>query len=140
DLWVSEDRGRQWQRLASYESPILTLAIDPKQSSTLYSGTGNQDAKKSTDGGKNWRNLAVLAQADAFSVFSIAIDPESSSVLYAATPNGVHKSMDAGQSWKEINNGLRIDQGGPAGRSVAIDASKPSTVYAGVGGRVYMSA
>jgi photosystem II stability/assembly factor-like uncharacterized protein len=140
DLWVSEDRGRQWQRLASQESPALTLAIDPKQSSILYLGTGNQDARKSTDGGKNWRTLAVLRQADSFSVFSIAIDPEDSSVLYAATPNGVHKSVDAGQRWQEINNGLPIGQWGRGGEVVAIDMSKPSTIYASVGGRVYVSA
>ncbi|HEY5705402.1 MAG TPA: hypothetical protein VIS96_07495 [Terrimicrobiaceae bacterium] len=141
DFWVSEDRGRHWRRLDNSESPVLTLAIDPKEPSTLYLGTTHNDAKKSTDGGKLWQNLAVLEEP--LPIYSIAIDPENSAILYAATYYGLYKSTNAGEglSWREINNGVDISGYGysSGGGSIVIDGSKPSTIYASVGGVVYLS-
>ena len=141
NLWVSEDQGRHWRRLADPGSRVLTLAIDPKEPSTLYLGTTNNDAKKSTDGGALWQNLAVLEEP--LPIYSIAIDTENSAIVYAATYYGLYKSTEAGEglSWREINNGVAISgYGGSAGAGcIAIDPSKPSTVYASVGEVVYLS-
>lgn len=138
-LWVSPDRGEHWRQLGVLsESALLTLVIDPLNSSILYLGTSNNDAKKSTDGGQNWGNLAILYEP--FSVFSIAIEPTNSSVLYAGTPMGVHKSTDGGASWNEANNGLDLRAYGPGAGLIAIDWTTPATVYAAVGGSLYKSA
>ena len=141
NLWVSEDRGRHWRRLADPGSRVLTLAIDPKEPSTLYLGTSSNDAKKSTDGGTLWQNLAVLEEP--FPIYSIAIDPGNSAILFAATYYGLYRSTDAGEglSWREINNGVAISgYGDSAGEGrIAIDPSKPSTIYASVGEVVYLS-
>jgi photosystem II stability/assembly factor-like uncharacterized protein len=50
----------------------------------------------------------------------------------------MQKSTDAGQTWKEINNGLHMG-GYEAVGSVVIDRGKPLSIYASVNGRVYHS-
>jgi len=63
-------------------------------------------------------------------ILSLAIDPATPSTLYAAaTIPGlgglVLKSIDAGTTWKKINNGLPADQ--PV--TLVIDPKTPSTLY-----------
>jgi hypothetical protein len=63
-------------------------------------------------------------------ILSLAIDPATPSTLYAAaTIPGIGglvlKSIDAGRTWKEINNGLPADQ--PV--TLVIDPKTPSTLY-----------
>jgi len=122
-------------------SPISTLAIDPSTPSTLYAGAfadylvgGGGNVYKSTDGGASWAGTGLAS----LSVWALAIDPSTPSTLYAGgglSPGGrdgrVFKSTNAGATWATANTGLDTSR---AVSSLAIDPSRPSTLYAGTYG------
>jgi photosystem II stability/assembly factor-like uncharacterized protein len=88
-VFKSIDGGTSWKQL----SPGLpegtyfgSLAIDPRDSSTVYSGTG-RGVFRSTDGGENWS--AVNSGLSGISVSSLAIDPQDPNSVYAGTEAGL---------------------------------------------------
>jgi hypothetical protein len=66
-----------------------------------------------------------------YDVRALAIDPITPTTLYAGT-NGesVFKSMDNGETWRELNLGLT----NPFVLSLAIDPVTPTILYAGTDG------
>ena len=130
----SVDGGMTWQRVQqpSFEN-AYDLIIDPKVTTTLYASAYfwsysngryifGGGVFKSVDGGLTWTNtsLGLLPQR-------LAIDPLTSTTLYAAAGDLVFKSTDGGASWAVASAGL-----GSAGvMSLAIDPSRPSTIFAG---------
>src|SRR5262249_50053255 len=72
----------------------------------------------------------------------VAIDPSDSNVVYAASNRGIFKSIDGGESWFEINDGLpphpdpsELDPSFSNTldiRAFVIDPSHPQVIYAGI--------
>jgi hypothetical protein len=75
-------------------------------------------------------------------VTRVAVDPSDSNTLYAASNQGIFKSLDAGQSWFEINAGLpphpSVDELDPSFittldvRALTLDPNDPQTLYTGI--------
>jgi len=102
------------------------LAIDPNNDQIVYSGSVSDVGTpvffplagahlwKSANAGKTWKESDEgFPHESKTSVHDIKIDPKNTSIIYAATTKheskigiGIYKSVDAGNSWKEINNGL----------------------------------
>jgi hypothetical protein len=76
DAWFESDDGIT-------TAFLLTLAIDPHATGTLYAGTVD-GVFRSTDGGQSWEP-ASDGLTDTF-VRALAVDPTASGRLYAATP------------------------------------------------------
>ncbi|MFI5119582.1 MAG: PKD domain-containing protein [Thermoanaerobaculia bacterium] len=104
---------------------VLSLAIDPVTTSTVYAGTRNHGVWKSTDGGGTWTPPA--ASVVGARVFAIVVDPKSPATLYAATASAVLKSTDGATTWTATTGGL----GTQPFFALAIDPATPSTLYAG---------
>ena len=68
-------------------------------------------------------------------VQALAIDPANPAILYAGTAGGLFKSIDGGNNWTPINNGLTETDVG----SLAIDPKTPAIVYASTGAGVFKS-
>ena len=91
--------------------PSLT---DPE---TVYAGVEDAALFRSTDGGKNWHELAGLrAQqgekwapgAGGLGLHTILLDPTNPNRIYIAiSAAGAFRTDDAGQTWKPINRGLK---------------------------------
>jgi len=134
-VFKSTDGAASWSAASSGLPSNLgwfsALAIDPKNPSTVYAGTG-AGAFKSTDGGASWSGANSGLPTNY--IAALAIDPQNPSTVYADA-NGVFKSMDGGANWKAANSGL------PPGRTtaLAIDPRNPTTVYAGISGGVFKS-
>jgi photosystem II stability/assembly factor-like uncharacterized protein len=81
-IWKSIDGGTSWQDLSS-ALPALpyTIALDPKNSATIYAPT-DFGVIKSADGGQSW---TVLTSATGSTQFLI---PSPDTTLYAGGPNG----------------------------------------------------
>jgi photosystem II stability/assembly factor-like uncharacterized protein len=126
DLFKSVDRGRSWKAISSVVG-TTSIVIDPKNSSTLYAGTGH-GIVKSANGGESWTG-ANTGLTDS-SIVMLAIDPITPSTLYALTSGGIFtsilKSTDGGGTWNAINTGFP-DTGFD---SLVIDPMAPSTLYA----------
>jgi photosystem II stability/assembly factor-like uncharacterized protein len=108
-MFKSTDGGDSWQRLEFSPRGVTTVTIDPWTPSTLYAyGRGifgnTCCLHKSTDAGVTWTHLPALTTT--WTVRTIAIDPWRPSIVYAATPDSVHKTLDGGQSWFLVPDGL----------------------------------
>ncbi len=117
-------------------TPILVLAIDPLNPTTLYAAANFSAGTvfKTINGGTNWTSLTNGLPPS--NVTAIAVDPVLSATLYAGTSIlGVYKSTDSGASWTESNSGLT----NVAINALLVDRNNPATVYAGaaIGGDAF---
>ncbi len=124
-LEKTTDGAATWNRLP-LESP-RSLAIDPVTSSTIYAtsyelGFWSTYLLKSTDSGNSWTYLDLSSD-----VSKVVIDPWIPSVLYATTSYSVYRSIDGGEAWRVVNNGL--PEGFNRISELAIDPSSPTTLY-----------
>lgn len=104
--------------------PVLTLAIDQRQPSTLYAGTSQSGLYKSTNAGASWNTTGL----GSGTINAIAVDPNSN--LYAGADSGsgsLLKSIDGGASWSKKNIGLS----GRTVQALSIDSLHPSRIFAG---------
>ena len=112
---------------ATYRAPkvplynILSVALDPQASTTLYAGAGAGPTigiYKSTDDGQNWSRLGDLSMVNA-----IAISPISSATIFAATDGGLMKSSDRGAAWTQSGSFNNV-------YTVIFDPQNSQTLYA----------
>ncbi|WP_192823097.1 glycosyl hydrolase [Rufibacter sp. LB8] len=129
-MWKSVDAGQTWQSIGLKDSKHITrVRVHPKDANLVYASVlGNIYAPNDTrgiyrskDGGKNWER--VLHVNNEVGMVDLIIDPVNPRHLYATswrlqrTPyslssggpgSGIWKSIDGGDTWKEIsrNNGL----------------------------------
>jgi ligand-binding sensor domain-containing protein len=131
-VFKSVDGGENWAESLPRQS-VYALAIDPSAPTTLYAAT-ELGVFKSTNGGASWTQRLF-----ALGVTALALDPSAPTTLYAgrsdyaATSGAVFKSNDGGQSWTPWNAGLTNN----FVRTLAIDPSTSSRIYAGTDGGVY---
>jgi len=90
---------------------------------------------KSTLGGepRTWHEIndgLPASEGAMLNILAIAVDPFEPDVVYIGTwKNGVYKTVDGGDNWMPMNNGLTATEV----RSLAIDPNYPEVVYAGLG-------
>ncbi|HEV2863822.1 MAG TPA: SBBP repeat-containing protein [Pyrinomonadaceae bacterium] len=85
----------------------------------------------STDGAATW--AASGAGLTAAGVFDFAVAPSAPQTVYAATSSGVFKSTDGGANW-HLTGQARTSTAPFSTRSVVVDPTNPSVVYAATGG------
>lgn len=110
-------------------SSVLSIAVDPTNSMTVYAGTSTGTVFKSADGGASWNG--INAGLPNIRIQALAISPVRTSTLYAGTNgSGVFISLDGGVNWAQTNSGLT----NLSVLSLAVDPSAPSALYAGTNG------
>ena len=143
-VWKTVNAGTTWTPVFDGEGAfsIGAIALDPKNSATVWVGTGEYNSQRSVgygdgvyrsdDGGKSWKNVGLKKSEH---IGRIAIDPRDSNVVYVAAQGplwsaggerGLYKTTDGGKTWKQIitisdNTGVT---------DVVIDPSNPDTIYA----------
>ncbi len=143
-VWKTVNAGTTWTPVFDGEGSfsIGAIALDPKNSSTVWVGTGEHNSQrsvaygdgiyKSEDGGKSWKNMGLKTSEH---IGKIAIDPRDSNVVFVAAQGplwsaggerGLYKTTDGGKTWKAVitiseNTGVT---------DVVIDPSNPNTMYA----------
>ena len=149
-VYKSLNGGKTWTNMGLKNSEhIARILIDPRDPDVVYvaaegplwSAGGERGLFKSTDGGKTWA-LALEISKDT-GVTSVEMDPADPDILYAAAyqrrrsvaafmgggpESGIHKSTDAGKTWRKLTVGLPSGDIGKIGLTVSpID---PRVVYA----------
>jgi photosystem II stability/assembly factor-like uncharacterized protein len=82
-VWKSTDGGANWQDLSSrLPYPAYTVAVDPKDSATIYAGT-DLGVFTSADGGQSWTLLTSTTGSTQLLV------PGLEGTLYAGGPGGL---------------------------------------------------
>jgi photosystem II stability/assembly factor-like uncharacterized protein len=149
-VYRSEDGGKTFEKVfyKDENTGASDVAIDPSNPDIVYAalwearegpwenaawaGTGG-GIYKSTDGGRNWRQL-LLGLGDVIQA-NIAIAPSNPRRLYASVANekgtGIYRSDDAGENWTRITDDPRPATriGGGDVSVPAVDPKDPDTVY-----------
>jgi photosystem II stability/assembly factor-like uncharacterized protein len=123
--------------------------LEPSRSDAnlVYAGIEDAAIFRSTDGGKNWKELSGLRGhgtgpkwqpgAGGMCLHTILLDPKNDKRIFVAISSaGAFRSDDAGQSWKPITKGLHSqyipDPGAQVGHCVhriAQHRSRPDVLF-----------
>lgn len=107
---------------------MSSLAMDPRDPLTLYTGTLFGGIFKTTNGGASW---SITGETSGITLF-VALDPNNSNIIYAGYNGAVplRKSIDGGQTWMAASNGIPQT----SVFTLAIDPNNSNNLYAGSAG------
>ncbi|TRZ92785.1 glycosyl hydrolase [bacterium] len=149
-VYKSLNGGKTWTNMGLKNSEhIGRILVDPRNPNVifvaaegpLWSPGGERGLYKSGDGGKTW--VLSLEISKDTGVTSVELDPSNPDILYAATyqrrrsvaafmgggpESGIHKSEDAGKTWRKLTVGLPAGEMGKIG--LAVSPFDPRVVYA----------
>jgi photosystem II stability/assembly factor-like uncharacterized protein len=131
DSLRSRDGGRTWSRL---DYPIK--AMYARDADIVFAvrqdSPGLWEALRSDDQGDSWKPLPGRINTSTFVEREIDVDPSNPDRLYAASDSGVWVFDGTGWTLRDDGDGLERDFfGGLCFRSIAVDQTRPGTVYAG---------
>jgi photosystem II stability/assembly factor-like uncharacterized protein len=117
---------------------VISLAIDPTLSATVFAGTMGDGTYKTPDGGRTWYqfNSGINKGTISSVVNQVIFNPLGTEMVYAATTVGVFRSLDGGRNWEERMEGMTEVNFIVA---LAMDPQRPNVLYAGTTGGVYRS-
>ncbi|MFC0262873.1 glycosyl hydrolase [Fontibacter flavus] len=145
-IWKTENAGISWKNISDGQlatSSVGDIAISESDPNVIYVGMGEHAIRgvmtsygdgvyKSTDGGKNWKNVGLEKTRH---ISDVVIHPQNSDIVYVAAQGaahgasedrGIYKSMDGGQTWKKV---LYVDENTGAS-SLSMDYNNPRILYA----------
>jgi photosystem II stability/assembly factor-like uncharacterized protein len=148
-VYRSLDGGTTWQHMGLRETQTIgRIVIDPRDPNVVFVAAAGhlwgpneqRGLYRTKDGGKTWQK--VLGVDENTGVVDVAIDRDGRT-LFAATyqrrrrawgfagggaGSGLWRSLDGGESWQRLTNGL---PGGNTGRiGIGISKSDPNVVFA----------
>ncbi|HEU4711074.1 MAG TPA: SBBP repeat-containing protein [Pyrinomonadaceae bacterium] len=130
----SSDAGATWTKLPTTGAPAfpftVAIAAHPSNSAVVYAGFINGGLYRSLDGGTTWGQVTLPFSNPV--VTTIVFDPATPSTMFVASGNGTFKSTDSGATWTTLNFGTPAQ---PNVRSIAINPTTTSTIYAGTFGQ-----
>jgi photosystem II stability/assembly factor-like uncharacterized protein len=119
-VWKTTNAGTSWTPVFDNEGSysIGAVALDPKNPSIVWVGTGENNSQRSVsygdgvyrseDGGKSWKNMGLKSSEH---IGKILIDPRNSNEVYVAAQGplwapggdrGLFKTTDGGKTWKNV--------------------------------------
>ena len=147
-VFKSTNAGTNWQNIGLENvGSIGKIVIDPQNPNrvfvaamgTLYDKNPNRGIYRTTDGGITWQK--VLYVTDSTGCIDVAIHPQNPNILlatmwerirrphyrdYGGSTCGVYRSLDGGNTWEKMTNGLPTTNIGRMG--IAISPADPSEI------------
>ena len=163
-IWRTDDGGRSWKNLGLKDTRhIIRIIIHPKNPDIvwvaaighLFGPNEERGIFKTTDGGKSWKKVLYVNNQTGCS--DLIMEPGNPAVLYAGTwriqrtpyslesggdGGGLWKSMDGGETWKNISASKGLPKGLWGIVGVTVCPSNSDKVYALVenpGGGLFVS-
>ena len=127
-VYLSTDAAKSWKHFGLTDArQISSVKVDPKDPNTIlvavqgspWEPTETRGVYKTTDAGENWER--VLFSNENSGAIDMKLDPNNSRIIYASLwdqnrkpwgmrsggpGSGLYKSLDGGDTWNEITNGL----------------------------------
>ncbi len=140
-VYKSQNAGDTWEFIGLPIAMVTTLEADPNNPETIYCG-GRYGSLfyKSINNGLDWRRW-VPPEPSPYDTTVIRVHPQDSNVIYLGGYNigsGFYKSMDAGETWVEMNEGL-YDMKDRCIEDLAIDPNNAEMLYLGTLNGVFKS-
>jgi photosystem II stability/assembly factor-like uncharacterized protein len=150
-IWRSDDAGRTWKNIGLKDGRhIIRLVIHPRNPDIAWAAVmghlfGSNDTRgvyKTVDGGKNWKRFLFVNSQTGVS--DLVMEPGNPEVFYAGTwrlmrtpyslesggeGSGLWKSIDGGETWKNISSKKGLPKGIWGIVGVAVAPSNPDKVY-----------
>ena len=80
------------------------LALDPADADTVFAGLREGGVRKTTDGGRTWKDCALPQPG----VFSLAVSAADGAVYAGTEPSALYRSDDGGETWRELGGLLML--------------------------------
>ncbi len=149
-VYRSTDGGRTWELMGLEDTRhVARVLIHPTDPDIVYvAAVGHlfgpneeRGVYKTTDGGRSWDKVLYIDENTG--AVDLAMDPTNPNLLYAATyqrrrrafgfigggpGSGLYKTIDGGQQWIELTEGL--PEGDKGGIGLHISASSPNVIMA----------
>ena len=150
-VYKSTDAGRSWVHIGLDETRhIGKIRIHPRDPDTVFVAAlghafGRNQQRgvfKSTDGGKNWRQ--VLYVSDKAGAVDLSIDENNPRIIYASiwegyrnfhmissggADSGLWRSLDGGETWQNISEHKGLPSGILGKIGVSASPAQPGRVY-----------
>jgi photosystem II stability/assembly factor-like uncharacterized protein len=155
-IYRSDDAGATWTHLGLRDGQqIPQIIVDPDNPERLfvavlghpYGANEERGVFRSTDGGRSFAK--VLYRGPDIGAAEVAFDPTDPQVIYAVLweqrqgpwenavfrgpGSGLFKSIDGGDTWRQIGGGLPTGEEGLGRIGIGIAPSLPNRMYAIVG-------
>jgi photosystem II stability/assembly factor-like uncharacterized protein len=113
-IYRSDDGGQSFEHIDSPMNAleVWKIAFDPTDPNIVFAGTRPAALFRSTDGGAHWRQCRVDMAEDCPNVriprvTALSVDPADHNVVWAGVEvDGVRRSLDGGESWSRITDGI----------------------------------
>ena len=123
-IYRSMDGGNSFSRVGTsiprttWKTPLVQ---DPQVASTIYAASDK--IYKSTDYGTNWTAISPVFDG----ITGMDVDRNNSNIIYVSTNGGLYKTINGGNNWIPINNGL-TDFGTVL--NIHVDVNNSAIIYA----------
>ena len=150
-VYRSDDGGETWaHRGLENAGSIGRVVIDPNDSDRVFVGAmgalftndSTGGVYRTEDGGNTWEQM--FFKSDSTGAIDLAIHPQDGNIVYAAMwerirrpynrqyggeTSGIYKSIDGGDTWQELTNGLPTAASEKGRIGIAISESDPDILY-----------
>lgn len=151
-VFKSTDAGENWTPIGLENSgSIGRMVVHPQNPDILYVAAmgrlfsdGSQGGVfKTEDGGISWEQKLFIS--DSTGAIDIVLNPDNPNIVYAAMwervrrperrsyggpTSGIYKSLDGGENWTELTNGLPTEASEKGRIGIDISLSNPDILYA----------
>jgi len=149
-MYKSTDAGKSWNFIGlNNAGQIGAVEIDPNNQNNVYVAAIGQPFQKNKerglyktiDGGKSWKKILFIS--DSIGIVDVELAPDNSNIIYAASwraerkpwtiisgslNGGIYKSVDAGNTWMKLSDGLPKGYIGKI--DLAVSKEDPNKLYA----------
>ncbi|MDY7076293.1 MAG: hypothetical protein SXV54_05130 [Chloroflexota bacterium] len=144
-IYRGDDSGETWLARNQGLGNVIVydITLDPQNPSTVYLGLGDVGPWKSTDGGHTWSRIKEgyfePYGASTGGVAALAVSHSNPDIIYSAvkgpsgsTLMGVNKTVNGGQTWQAVNNGLPSPDTAWVATDVVVHPLTPDVAYVGI--------
>ncbi len=153
-VYRSLDGGKSWKHLGLEKTQVISrIRIHPNDPNCVYVAAlghtfgSNEDRGifKTTDGGKSWKK--ILFKDEKTGAVDLVLDPNNPDIIYATLwevyrkpwklwsggkGSGLYKSVDGGDSWKEITRNSGLPEGIWGKSTVTVSGADSKRVYVNI--------